>query len=504
MTARFDRFPNSVSLKKGIAYRLIVYILICSSMITLVGTGYQLFLEYWRDINLIEDQMEQIQKSHLMGLINSLWMTDTQQAKVLLEGVVRLPDIQYLEIQSTERVWISAGTLKEHNIIEKRFPMNFSHQGEDFNLGSLYAVATLERVHQQLIDRVLVILMTQGIKTFLVSTFIFFIVQFILTRHLSTMAKYANQLNAKNLHSPIQLSRKSKDDELEEVIIAMNRMRENLKTSYTDLQVELHHRLNAEKALIEHKEHLEEEVEARTAALQKTNEQLQDEIHVRRQAEEQLKVSLQEKEILLQEIHHRVKNNMQVISSLSRLQFRHIKDERVEQSVHNLQQRIQTMSIIHEKLYRSDDIGSIDFSEFVEELVHELLISYCVTPEQISLSTEIEKIHLGVHYAIPCGLIINELVTNSLKYAFSDTILGKISIQMHQKPNHRIYLEVKDNGIGIPDDLDIKNSKSMGLRIVSILIQQIDGEYQIERTGGTIFKFQFEEKKHGQTQNISG
>ncbi len=495
MATLLDQFPNYyVSLKKGIAYRLIIYILICSSGITLIGTGYQLFLEYWRDVNLIQDRMEQIRESYLRGLINSVWMTDTRQARVLLEGLVRLPDMQYLEIQSSEGMWISVGSLKKHNIIENRFPMNFSHQGEEFNLGTLYAVATLERVHQRLIDRVLVILVTQGVKTFLVSTFIFFIVQFILTRHLGTMAQYANQLNTKTLHTPLQLSRRSKDDELEEVVVAMNTMRENLKASYTALQLELHRRVEAEKTLIEYKDQLEEQVEERTDALKKTNSQLQEEIDVRRQAEEKLKISLEEKEILLQEVHHRVKNNMQVISSLSRLQFRHIDDERVEQSVHNLQRRIQTMSIVHEKLYRSDDIASIDFSEFVDELIRELLMSYCIMPDQIALSVEVEKIRLGVHYAIPCGLIINELVTNSFKYAFPGTTSGQIAIRMYRQADRQIYLELKDNGVGIPEELDIKNSKSMGLRLVSILIQQIKGEYQIERMGGTIFKFQFEEK----------
>ncbi len=475
----FRSLVHQSDFRNGIAPRLITYIVVCSSFITLIATGYQLFSDYTRDVHLLEERMVQIKESYLRVLVNSLWMTDIDQTRVLLDGIVRLPDMQYLEIQSAESPWVSVGTDQKINIIRESFPLVYTHQGEDYNLGTLYVVATLEGVYERMFDKVLVILMTQAVKTFVVSLFIFVIVQYLLTRHLSTMADYAHRLNSETLHTPLYLGRNHQEDELEEVVVALNTMRENLKVSYRKLKVQLDLRTQAENELLEYKEHLEEQVADRTA---------------------ELKASLQEKEVLLQEIHHRVKNNMQVISSLLRLQFRHLKDESIQMALNDLQNRIQAMTLVHEQLYQSHDIASIDFSEFIRSLSNELVRSYLSDQKPITLDVKVDEVRLGVNYAIPCGLIINELVTNALKYAFPENHTfpnnqsGVICIAMQQLPHRVLQLEVRDNGKGLPEDLDPQKSKSMGLRLVSILVQQIKGKYRIEREGGVAFQFHFEVK----------
>lgn len=212
----------------------------------------------------------------------------------------------------------------------------------------------------------------------------------------------------------------------------------------------------------------------------------------RKRAEEQIKASLKEKEILLREIHHRVKNNMQVISSLLRLQSGYIKENGYLGMFKDSQNRIMSMSLVYEKLYRSENLEKINFKEYLKDLVNELFQSYGVEQIKVALDINTEDISLGVDTAIPCGLIINELVTNSLKYAFPDGRKGEIKIALHRTDENEIELAVGDNGVGIPANLDFRNTKSLGLRLVTIMVEnQLNGEINLDRSRGTEFKIKF-------------
>ena len=213
-----------------------------------------------------------------------------------------------------------------------------------------------------------------------------------------------------------------------------------------------------------------------------------------RKRSEKIKQSLKEKEILLQEIHHRVKNNIQVISSLLKLQSYHIKDEKYKQMLKESQDRIMSMGLIHEKLYQSENLANVDFNEYVTDLVHTLFRSYGVHPEDIALKMDVDDVALGIGVAIPCGLIINELVSNSLKHAFSDK-KGEINISL-SSINETIELVVGDNGTGIPENIDFRNTESLGLHLVTLLAEgQLDGEIMLERSNGTTFHITFKKKK---------
>jgi PAS domain S-box-containing protein len=212
----------------------------------------------------------------------------------------------------------------------------------------------------------------------------------------------------------------------------------------------------------------------------------------RKLAEEQIKASLKEKEILLREIHHRVKNNMQVVISLLRLQSDKIKDQQYVEMLKESQDRIKSMALIHEKLYQSEDFANIDFDGYVKALVNSLFISQGVSPDKISLKMEIADISLGLDYAIPCGLIINELVSNSLKYAFPKERQGEIRIGLQKTSENEVELTVSDNGIGIPEGLDFGTIESLGLDLVKILAEhQLGGKIELNRAGGTSFSFRF-------------
>jgi len=217
----------------------------------------------------------------------------------------------------------------------------------------------------------------------------------------------------------------------------------------------------------------------------------------RRQAENLVKESLKEKEILLKEIHHRVKNNMQVISSLIKLQSSYIKDQHYIEIFKESQNRIKAMALIHEKLYQSKDLVNIDFSEYVKNLANGLIRSYGSGANTIGLKADIADVDLGVDAAMPCGLIINELVSNSLKHAFPNGKSGEIKISMHSINGSEIELIVGDNGVGFPEDIDFRKTDSLGLQLVSTLTEgQLHGTVELKRDNGTEFKIKFKEIKY--------
>jgi len=212
----------------------------------------------------------------------------------------------------------------------------------------------------------------------------------------------------------------------------------------------------------------------------------------RKQAEEQIRSSLHEKEVLLREVHHRVKNNMQIISSLLRLQSDFSKDKNIIEMFNESRNRIISMSLIHEKLYQSKDFTKIDLKGYIVDLVNGLFQSYGVNMNKIVLNINVENIPLGIDSAIPCGLIINELVTNSLKHAFPGDRKGEVRVILHLTQDNMIELVVGDNGIGLPENLDIKNIKSLGLHLVPMLAEnQLMGSLDINNNNGTEFIIKF-------------
>ena len=218
----------------------------------------------------------------------------------------------------------------------------------------------------------------------------------------------------------------------------------------------------------------------------------------RKRVEEQLNASLKEKEVLLKEIHHRVKNNMQVISSLLNLQSGRIKNQEILEMFKESQDRIRSMSLIHERLYQSADLAKIDFSHYIQNLAKHLFQSYRIDPEAVVLKTNVKDVSLDINKAIPCGLIINELVSNSLKYAFPQVKeidekiaeKGAIDIQL-MTDDGKVTLLVKDNGVGLPSDLDIETADSFGLQLVTTLVAQLNGKIDIKRKPGATFKITF-------------
>ena len=211
----------------------------------------------------------------------------------------------------------------------------------------------------------------------------------------------------------------------------------------------------------------------------------------RQQAQEQLKASLKEKEVLLKEIHHRVKNNLQIISSLLKLQSSYLKDIEAQALFKDSYNRVRSMALIHEKLYRSSDLAKIDLADYIRNLLGNLFSSYGVSSQAIELKLKVDNISLDVDTAIPCGLIINELVSNSIKYAFIPDLCGEICVEFSLKRENEYILLISDNGVGLPSDFDLEQTDSLGLQLVFNLAEQLGGSIDLNTAHGTKFIIKF-------------
>jgi len=216
----------------------------------------------------------------------------------------------------------------------------------------------------------------------------------------------------------------------------------------------------------------------------------------RKQAEEKIQASLREKEVLLKEIHHRVKNNLQVISSLLKMQSRSLNEPKILEMFQESQSRIHSMALIHEKLYQSEDLARINCADYIQNLTSHLYRCYQVSPRSIQLQVNVDRISLSLDAALPCGLIINELVSNALKYAFPNKGAGQIYINLNIDDRDRYTLKVGDNGIGLPPDIDWQNTRSLGLRLVRTLSQQLGATVELDRSHGTMFCLNFTEPNY--------
>ncbi|MFB2937003.1 PAS domain S-box protein [Aerosakkonemataceae cyanobacterium BLCC-F154] len=216
----------------------------------------------------------------------------------------------------------------------------------------------------------------------------------------------------------------------------------------------------------------------------------------RKEAEEKIHISLKEKEVLLKEIHHRVKNNLHVIASLLHLQAHSINDPNLLGIFHDSQNRIHTMALIHEQLYQSENLGKVNLGKYIKRLINNLCTSFNSSNNNIELVVEAEPLSLNLETAIPCGLIINELVTNAYKHAFPNGRSGEVKVQLFQAENQKLHLIVVDNGIGIPGTVDWQNPASLGLKLVQILAKQLKANLELDFQIGTFVKLTFQQLEY--------
>lgn len=211
----------------------------------------------------------------------------------------------------------------------------------------------------------------------------------------------------------------------------------------------------------------------------------------RKQKEMRIQEALKEKDLLLGEIHHRVKNNLQIVHSLLSLQSSMISDESIRSMLVDSQNRIQSMALIHQTLYQSNNFARVDFGDFLEALVPTLISAYAYSGKNIQVDIHADSVYLPINSAIPCGLLINELITNALKHAFTESAEGQITVSLSILEDKKMQLIVSDNGVGIAEELNLNAIETLGLRLVNLLSQQLNGSLNIRRHDPTQFSLVF-------------
>jgi PAS domain S-box-containing protein len=206
--------------------------------------------------------------------------------------------------------------------------------------------------------------------------------------------------------------------------------------------------------------------------------------------QKQIEESLREKEVLLKEIHHRVKNNLQIIISLLNLQSGYIKDQTTLKAVQDGQNRVRSMALVHEKFYQAEELSEIDFGEYVEKLTQYIYQSYGDKTDRIKLRIKTDHVKLDMDTAMPSGLLVNEIVTNAYKYAFPGEMQGEIRIELMKQDGKVVFL-ISDNGIGLPEMISLEQSETLGMQLIQALTAQLDGELEVIREGGTTFRISF-------------
>jgi len=273
--------------------------------------------------------------------------------------------------------------------------------------------------------------------------------------------------------------------------------RRALEEAVEELRREVLARRAVEEELVKAQGALEERVKERTRELSQANERLQVEVERRMRVEDHLTASLKEKDVLLSEIHHRVKNNLQIITSLLALQATRVDDEKVRDALSDCQNRVRSIALIHERLYRSRDVAKVDFAEYLQDVLKAFRQTNWERTVSIAITTHVEEICLGISLAIPCSLIINELVTNCLKHAFPDGRRGTVTIGFRREGEDRYVLQVHDDGVGLPPDLDYRSTSSLGLQLVVNLTElQLQGSLQVASGPGTTFTVRFRDPEH--------
>lgn len=477
-------FYMSLKFKLALVFTVLVGIVSLSQ--------YMYFPQKFNDERMISlhEKANSVAKLAAYGISTGNYFEDKNGSQIEIETLIQNEEIRYIVIFKGDSIYyeynlftavLSDYTDKEGVQVSEKWQILKSHapiEIGDEKIGDIYVGYSLAQVNakmQAMEDKIGIM----SILLFIVGALLVYLVGYYFTRPLSQMVKTVHNISeGKLIKHAVILSK----DEVGSLAKSFNIMVDKIALS------------NEEKENIN--KNLENRVKERTLEVENALKSLQKENEVRKKAEQKISDALKEKEAMLKEIHHRVKNNLQVVTSLLYFQGKQIKDPTMQEMFRDAQNRVKSMSLIHEKLYLSEDLANIDFNEYVKKLFNHLYQSYGLNKTKFKIVNNVKNIQLGVDTAVPCGLIINELISNSFQHGFKGLESGEITIDMGHDENNNFTLKVDDNGLGIPKDLNIEKTDSLGLRLVDNLATQLNGKIEILNDNGTTVKMVFEDPKY--------
>ena len=447
-------------------------------------------------IKSLKEKAESVAKIISYGVVMGNYFTDKNPSNKIeeinkkIETLLKNEEIRYVIIKKNDSIFYeynmftavlnNYSNLNAKPISDKWEILNVSAPIiiNNEKVGDIFIGYSLQHVYEKIAELKQNITMV-SIVMFILGTILIYVVGLFFTHPLSQMVQTLKKISAGDLTQRVKVN---SNDEVGYLAESLNKMVEKIQETNKELEL-----VNAE---------LEKRVKERTIELEKALKTLQKENKEKEIAQNKIKTSLKEKEVLLKEIHHRVKNNLQIVSSLFFFQSKTISDPQMLEMFRDGQNRVKSMALIHEKLYQSDDLANIDFREYVKKLSTFLFQSYGIDQNKIKFKNNVSNIQLDVDQAVPCGLIINELISNSLKHGFDEGDYGTVRIDMGHDEYNNLVMKVSDDGKGMPPGIDVQKIDSLGLRLVNNLTLQLNGKVEYFNKNGTTVKVTFQDAKY--------
>lgn len=433
----------------------------------------------------LEEKANSIAEIASYGVSSGLYFDDSDVSQQKIEALLENEQIVYTMILKNETIFYAYNEFiaalsdyRNDSAESKNTRWDILKSSAEINidgerLGKIYIGFSLSSFRAE-INELKENIAKLSLMIFILGSLLSFVIVWFFTKPLSEIVLILNKIADGDYSQRIKLNL---NDEVGYLSSSFNEMIEKVQSSNEEMEI-----ISKE---------LEQRVTDRTKELEGALKSLQKENAQRRKIENDISKSLAEKEVLLKEIHHRVKNNLQIVSSLFFFQSKQVTDPKMLEMFRDGQNRVKSMALIHEKLYQSGDLANIDFKEYIKKLSNFLLQSYGVNQSKIKLKNNVQQVFLGVDAAVPCGLIINELISNSLKHGFVNMSSGEIRIDMGHNETDQLILKISDNGKGIPKNLNIEQSDSLGLRLVYNLTTQLNGKVEFFNNNGTTVKILF-------------
>ena len=433
----------------SIRSKLLTLVLAFGFVFTFIAVGVEYSLSYGREENRVQSAFDSVESGFVPALSLSVFEFDNEQTQTLLRGIASFNEIGHVRVEEKREdsytIVASQGSRGQEQAIRGVYPLNYNYEGQIREVGRLVVSADMNAISERIQKQVLSLLITNATLILLISLLIAILVQRILIRHLEQTDEFARAIQLPAVAPPkLVLNRRGPGshfrDELDDIAIALNDLTQRVTETYQELDT----------------------------------------------AREDLTAAVSERETLIRELYHRTKNNMQVIMSMLSLKASHLGHEPiVNQLVTDIRQRIYAMALVHEKLYKGSNLTEINMREYMEELTDYLLAGNGRGDRRIRKAVSIENIDFFLDAAIACGLIVSELLSNSLKHGFPEDQDGTISISLSKTPDHMMRLAVSDDGVGIPPDFNSRRQHSMGIEtIYAIGEEQLEGDVTFQSDTG--------------------